>query len=213
MDFEWSTGALALGALVCAMATSADAGNREQLGGSQGSIAWESLLPGEGLDGWTEDGDPWSRGAFSRDGDTIIVETEDNYRARIVFGDDSWRAYELKVNITPIKGGSPQLWFNIHDGQDHHFAPLYGWQTAAIMDPHHTKLDVVNHVFEWNVEYEVVLAVRGNSVTTYIDGQLVNRLTMSEVPAGPIGLAAWGHNTVARFRDPMIRHYYKAKSH
>jgi hypothetical protein len=72
-----------------------------------------------------------------------------------------------------IKGGSAQLWFNIHDGGDYHFAPLMGWQTAAIMAPDHTKLDVVNHVFEWDQEYDVVLAVRGNSVTSYIDGKLV----------------------------------------
>ena len=115
----------------------------------------------------------------------------EGYRARIVIGDETWRSYELQVQMTMLKGGSAQLWFNIHDGQDYHFAPLLGWQTAAIMAPDHTKLDVVNHVFERDLEYDVVLAVRGNSVTTYIDGKLVNRLTLAEPPRGGIGLAVW----------------------
>ena len=64
----------------------------------------------------------------------------------MVTGDETWRFYELKVQMTMVKGGWAQLWFNIHDNEDLHFAPLLGWQTAAIMAPDHTKLDVVNHV-------------------------------------------------------------------
>jgi len=131
---------------------SAEGDGRTEIGGSQGAIEWESFLQGEGLDGWDVNDDPWTPGAWSREGDTIIAESGDGNRARIVIGDDSWRAYELQVQMTMIKGGSAQLWFNIHDGGDYHFAPLMGWQTAAIMAPDHTKLDVVNHVFEWDQE-------------------------------------------------------------
>jgi hypothetical protein len=46
-------------------------------------------------------------------------------------------------------------------------------------------------------------------VTTYIDGVLVNRLTLDDDPEGGIGLAIWGRNTEAWFRDPKIRQYYK----
>ncbi len=184
---------------------------RPKIGGSQGSIEWESLLQGEGLDRWEINGTPWSSDVWRRDGDTIIGDAADSPRGRIVIGDDTWRAYELKVQVTMVKGsGSAQLWFNIHDKQAFHFAPLLGWQTAAIMDPHHTKLDVVNHPFEHNREYNIVLAVRGRSVTTYIDGVLVNRLTLDEDPRGGIGLAVWGRHSEVRFRDPKIRHYYRA---
>jgi hypothetical protein len=198
------------GLAFCAVFVSGEGDGRTEIGGSQGAIEWESFLQGEGLDGWDVNDDPWTPGAWSREGDTIIAESGDGNRARIVIGDDSWRAYELQVQMTMIKGGSAQLWFNIHDGGDYHFAPLMGWQTAAIMAPDHTKLDVVNHVFEWDQEYDVVLAVRGNSVTSYIDGKLVNRVTLPESPTGGIGLAVWGHHTVARFRDPKVRHYYRA---
>jgi hypothetical protein len=186
---------------------------RSEIGGSQGSIAWESLLQGEGLDGWDVNQEPWSRDAWEREVDAIIADVGDSPRARIVIGDETWRAYELKVQVTMVKGGgSAQLWFNIHDKQAYHFAPLLGWQTAAIMAPDHTKLDVVNHAFEHNREYDLVLAVRGRSVTTYIDGVLVNRVTLDEDPQGGIGLAVWGRHSEARFRDPKIRHYYRGHS-
>jgi hypothetical protein len=215
MRFTRMTGIVLMGLVALAVSVAAEKPSAEndygraQLGGK---IEWESLLQGEGLDGWEVNGDPWTPGAWSREGDTIVADVGDGYRARIVTGDDTWRFYELKVQMTMVKGGSAQLWFNIHDNEDLHFAPLFGWQTAAIMAPDHTKLDVVNHVFERNREYDVVLAIRGNSVTTYIDGRLVNRLTLDHHPKAGIGLAVWGHNTVARFRDPKIRHYHRAKS-
>ena len=75
------------------------------------------------------------------------------------------------------------------------------------------ELDVVNHAFEHEREYDIVLAVRGRSVTSYIDGALVNRVTLQEDPEGPIGLALWGRQSEVRFRDHKIRHYYRAQSH
>lgn len=187
---------------------------RPTIGGSQGAIGWESLLVGEGLEGWEVQGEPWAPDAWRREGRTLIAATGDSPRARIVTGDETWRAYELKVRLTLVRGGgSGQLWFNVHDKQGYHFAPLLGWQTAAIMDPHHTKLDVVNHVFVHGREYDIVLAVRGRSVTTYIDGALVNRVTLDHDPEGPIGLALWGRQSEVHFRDPRIRHYYRAHGH
>ncbi len=218
MSFAWMTGIALMGLVaMVAFAGAEEPGpendyGRTDMGGSQGVIKWESLLVGEGLDGWDVNGDPWTPAAWSREGDTIMADAGGGYRARIVKGDETWRSFELKVQMTIVKGGSAQLWFNIHDNQDYHFAPLLGWQTAAIMAPDHTKLDVVNHVFERDHEYDVVLAVRGNSITTYIDGRLVNRLTLDTAPKGGIGLAVWGHNSVARFRDPKIRHYFREKA-
>lgn len=58
-----------------------------------------------------------------------------------------------------------------------------------------------------------MLKVRDHSVTTYIDGDLVNRLTLPANPRGAVGLAVWGRNTVVHFRDPKVRHYYKPRHH
>ena len=124
MSITWKTGIALLSFVVLAMSVAAEelhSGNdygRATLGGS---IEWESLLDGEGLDGWTVNDDPWTAGAWSREGDTIIADVGGGYRARIIRGDKTWRSYELKVQMTMIKGGSAQLWFNIHDSQDHHF--------------------------------------------------------------------------------------------
>ena len=52
-----------------------------------------------------------------------------------------------------------------------------------------------------------MLAVRGNSVTSYVDGRLINRLALPQNPAGGIELALWGRSTTARFRNPQVRHY------
>lgn len=179
------------------------------IAGSQGPIRWESLLKGDGLDGWNIQGDPWTSTAWSREGDTLIADVRTGGRARIIQGDESWRSYELRVQGTLVKGGALQLWFSIHDGNDHHFATLTGWQTAALIEPDHTKLDVADFIWEYGREYDIILAVRGKSVQTFIDGQLVNRVTLSKQPKGAIGLAVWGKGTIARFRDPQIRHYYR----
>lgn len=148
---------------------------------------------------------------WSREDDTLIADVGDGNRARIVQDDDSWRSYELSVQATLVKGGSFQLWFAIHDRKGHHFATLTGWQAAALIEPDHTKLDVADFVWEYGREYGVVLAVRDKSVMTFIDGQLVNRLTLAARPKGAIGLAVCGKGTIARFRDPRVRHYYRKR--
>lgn len=185
--------------------------NRDHLSGSQGAIVWESLLGENGLDGWTVQDAPWTPTAWSRDGDTLIADVGEGRRARIIRGDDNWRSYELSVKATLVKGGSLQLWFAISDGRGYHFSTLTGWQTAALIEPDHTKLDVADFAWEYGREYDIVLAVRDKSVHVTIDGQLVNRITLPHRAKGAIGLAAWGKGTVAKFRTPWIRHYFIKK--
>ena len=48
---------------------------RTGLMGMRGNIEWESLLQGDGLEGWKDTGP--DEGAWSRDGDTIVSKTED----------------------------------------------------------------------------------------------------------------------------------------
>lgn len=183
---------------------------RAVLGGSQGGIGWQSLLHGDDLQGWSAEGDPWHPTAWSREGNTIYANVNKGRRARLTQGDSTWVSYEIKVQATVFAGGL-QIWIALAGGHGapYHLATLAGWKAMALIDKHHTKLDVVNFIIEPGTEYDIVLAVRGNSVTSYVDGQLVNRLTVSAPLRGGIGLAVWGHGQVA-FRDPKIRHYYQA---
>ena len=71
---------------------------------------------------------------------------------------------------------------------------LLGWQAVGIyrvIDRRVTKLSVVNHALHRGQEYEVQVAARGASLTSYVDGKLVNQLT-DYLPHGhlrPIGVA------------------------
>lgn len=183
---------------------------RARIGGMKGRIAWESMLQGEGLEGWT----PGDKRVWSREGDTVIAKAGGQDSAtRLVKGGGTWSHYEFKVQITRVKGANVQIRFGITDQSREYMVDyLGGWKALAISTYERgkrgvTKLDVVNLVLERGREYDLVLAVRGHSVTTYVDGRLVNRLTLESNPKGAVALGTWGRHAVARFRDPKIRLY------
>jgi hypothetical protein len=170
------------------------------------------LTHGDGLEGWVAEDSPWTPTAWSRERETIIGELDGSQRARLVQGNNSWISYEVKVQATLVSGSAIQVHFSILENREdsYHFAALLGWQAAAIVTQDHTKLDVQNYILERGREYDIVVAVRGNSITSYIDGIHVNSVTVSTPPKGGVGLAIWGRGTI-RFRDPKIRHYFKNK--
>jgi len=184
---------------------------REHIGGMGGHIEWESLLHGDGLDGWTtRDEDVWSR-----EGNTIVVSSGQRRHASLSQGDSTWENYELKVAATFVKGSNLQIQFRRSaGGKDYYFLDfLSGWKAISVTKkvggvPGVTKLDVMSYAFEYGREYDIVIAVRGESIHTYIGGKLVNRLTHSFRRSGGIALATWGRNTVVRYRDPRVRHYH-----
>lgn len=183
---------------------------RARIGGMTGRIMWESMLAGEGLEGWT----PGDEKVWSRDGDAVIANAGGRDNAtRLVQGDSTWSHYEFKVQVTRVKGANVQVRFGItEESREYMVDYLGGWKALAISTYERgkrgvTKLDVVNLVLERGREFDLVLAVRGHSVTTYVNGKLVNRLTLEANPNGAVGLGTWGHHAVARFRDPRIRHY------
>jgi hypothetical protein len=121
----------------------------------------------------------------------------------------------VKVRATFVEGSNLQIQFRrSSDGRDFYFLDfLAGWKAISVTKkvggvPGVTKLDVKNYPFEYGREYDIVIAIRGESVHTYIDGHLVNRLTHGFRRRGGIALATWGHNTVVRYRDPKVRHYH-----
>ena len=179
---------------------------------------WESMLASQGLAGWYASEAPFTPTVWRREGDAVIADTGQANRGRLVQGDGTWVAYEFKVQATVEKGFiGPQLVFGISDdGISSYFLTyLAGWKTMVIVRRNEetgedVKLDVVDFVMDMGREYDIVLKVRDHSVTSYVDGVLVNRLTLEEEPRGAVALAVWGNNnSVVRFRDPKIRHYYK----
>ena len=66
-----------------------------------------------------------------------------------------------------------------------------------------TKLSVVNHVLHRGQEYEVQVAARGASLTSYVDGKLVNQLTDETFRMGTFGLLVGEYSTA--FRDVRYR--------
>lgn len=183
---------------------------RARIGGMKGRITWQAMLQGDGLEGWR----PGDAGVWSREGDAVIANAGGRDSAtRLVWADSTWSHYEFKVQVTRVKGANVQIRFGITDESREYMVDyLGGWKALAISTYERgkrgvTKLDVVNLVLERGREYDLVLAVRGHSVTTYVDGRLVNRLTLEANPKGAVALGTWGRHAVARFRDPKIRLY------
>lgn len=213
----WFTGLVLTALLGSVLPAAGDVGSeddygRAKIGGNRGPIVWESLLHGDGLEGWRVDESPWPPPAWSREGNTLVCNATGTHPPRLTQGDSNWVVYEVKVQATPVNVGTMEIHFGISaDGKEFYSLNyLSGWGAMAISrkdETGFTKLDVVNHVLHFGQEYDIVLAVRGRSITSYVDGQLINRLTVDTPPRGPIGLVVWGKHGIARFRDPKIRHY------
>jgi RNA polymerase sigma factor (sigma-70 family) len=183
-----------------------DAHSREIIGGTRGIIRWQSLLDEEGLAGWQSG----NEAAWTREDRVLIGGAGKGAGSSLRTGSGQWEDYELSLLVTPISGGNAQILFRIDD--DGHcfylFDMLLGWQAAAISlcdrrNANVRKLSVVNFAFELGREYHVLIAARGASLTTYIDGKIINQLTDTSLTHGPIALNVWESQTA--FRDPRIR--------
>ena len=188
--------------------------SRAVIGGMRGVFHWKKLIEKEGLAGWRPERGSESEEAWSRSDETIIGEDMDGTGERLIIGDASWKDYELSVLITPMSGGNAQVQFGLsEDGQCYYMLDmLLGWQAVSVskvdMRPGASglqKLDVVNFPIERGREYDVLIATREASITTYIDGKLMNQLTDFSYRSGPIALNVWQSKT--SFRDPRIRLY------
>ena len=91
---------------------------RPKLGGMQGSIPWNALLTGDGLDGWTEtdvpleNSKPPERGtSWKREGSAIIGSVPNETATCLAAGDSSWWSYELSALVTLVEGSNMQIHF------------------------------------------------------------------------------------------------------
>lgn len=186
---------------------------RAVIGGMRGVIHWQKLLGAEDLEGWRslnpmrQEGEKLAQ-VWQRSGETIIGTDVDGEGERLLTGDASWKDYEFSVLATTIEGGNALVQFRVSEDRRHFyvFDMLMGWKAVAISkvdDRGLQKLSVVNFPVEHNREYDVLIAAREASLTTYIDGKLMNQTTDFEYRGGPVALNVWQSRTA--FRDPRIR--------
>jgi hypothetical protein len=179
-------------------------GYRDKVWGVDREAEWESLLPEDGLEGIE------AKGKRSRRGDEVRCEA-DGEGAHLIFGGRDWRDYELRCRVEAESGGNVQILFRLsEDGARGYLLDLlYGWQAVAISRVERgapapaLKLSVVNHELRHGRGYEVELAARGASLTSYIDGKLVNQVTAFEHERGRFALTVWNGKTI--FERPMAR--------
>lgn len=187
---------------------------RAVIEGMRGVIHWKRLLQEKGLEGWTPGNPDRSEGealeeVWKRSGGAIVGEDVDQSDGeRLLIGEASWKDYEFSLLITPISGGNAQVQFRISEDKQCYYMLdlLLGWQAIAISKVDQRglqKLSVVNFPIELGREYDVQIAVREASLTSYVDGQLINQVTDFSYRAGPIALTVWLSKTA--FRDPRIR--------
>ena len=139
--------------------------------------------------------------------------------AGIIIGDESWADYELSMLVTALAGGNiiAQVRLTEEPVCCYDIDMMMGWQAIAVKkievkpdgQPALTRLSVVDYPLEHEQEYALRIAVRGQSITTYIDGALVNQVTDASFRYGGVALTVWHSRTL--YRDVRIRHLNRGK--
>lgn len=186
---------------------------RDVIGGMRGLINWQ-VVPADGeLSSWRPPA--WSdqkalKKTWRMEGNAIVGTSgkPSEESPSLIAGEPTWTDYELSFLMTPISGGNAQVGFRMSADERGFYMLdfLLGWQAVAIsrvIDRRVTKLSVVNHALHRGQEYEVQIAARGASLTSYVDGKLVNQLTDETFCMGTFGLLVWQSSTA--FRDVRYR--------
>lgn len=188
---------------------------RKVIAGMKGEIPWQKIFTGD-FSGWSEDGKaikPATSPKYWKIIDDGIVGEKWEGDTNLTFGDETWENVEFSFLVTPIAGGNAQAIFRRSEDADsrYFFDMMMGWQAIAINrvdlneagKPNLVKLSVVNYPLEHGREYAVCIAIRSHSITTYINGALVNQVTDASCPRGMVGLNVWYSKTL--FRDIQVR--------
>ena len=110
-------------------------------------------------------------------------------------------------------GGNASIFFRQHGGGQHfyQFDLNCRWQAIVISkvdpdaDPQLATISAVNYELVPGRDYDIELAMRGESITTYVDRRLVNQVRDDGYPKGGICLTAWKSRT--RYFEPRLRLY------
>lgn len=171
-------------------------------------VVWQSMLKGDGLEGW----DVHNPKAWERDGDSVLGDApRGGGGGNLTMGDTTWTDFEVSFSGTVVEGGYLDFQFrwNPNKPEGYTFELLPGWQATAISKVSADgwqKLSVVNLPVERGREYNITVAARAQSLTTYIDGRLLNQVTDDTFSSGAVRFTLWKRNIV-RYRNPRIRHY------
>ena len=186
---------------------------RDVIGGMRGIINWQVVPADEGLSCWRSPA--WANQdalekTWRMEGNAIVGDGRElgEESPSLIAGEPTWTDYELSFLMTPISGGNAQVGFRMSADESGFYMLdfLLGWQAVAIsrvIDRRVTKLSVVNHALHRGQEYEVQVAARGASLTSYVDGKLVNQLTDETFRMGTFGLLVGEYSTA--FRDVRYR--------
>ncbi|NKB69430.1 MAG: sigma-70 family RNA polymerase sigma factor [Candidatus Latescibacteria bacterium] len=183
---------------------------RDVIGGMRGHINWSQFSIDKELSQWRLGGQT-DKPVWTQEGHAIIGDDHG-------LGDDSplliaatkpWRNFELSLLITPFPGScNAQVAFRLQvaDKSFYLFDMLLGWQAIAIsrvIEGRLTKISVVNFPIERGREYEIELAARGESLTSYVDGRLINQVRDDAIDQGQVALMVWESKTA--YRDMRYR--------
>lgn len=176
---------------------------REVICGVMGDIHWKPVLPASGLEGLE------IQGNWIRQGDAVVCE-ERQGGATLAFGEEGWKDYELSVWVKAAAGGNVQILFRLTAEGNYLLDFLMGWKAVAVSKADRRpggrgfhKISVVNFDLEHHREYDLQIAVRDASITSYVDGQLLNQVTDYDFPKGRAALSVWQGKT--EFRNPRYR--------
>jgi RNA polymerase sigma-70 factor (ECF subfamily) len=190
---------------------------RNVIMGMQGKIRWQKIFNGE-FSGWFADQTPVEPGTIPArwevvGNDGLVGEAYKEDGTRLTYGAATWRDVELSLLVTPLGGGNAQICFRVETSGNRFYMldMLMGWQAIAISrvevdeagNPSLVRLSVVDYPLEHKREYAVSIAARDHSITSYVDGALVNQVTDGAWLHGQIGLNIWRSKTL--FRDIRVR--------
>lgn len=165
---------------------------------------WASVLTG-GLSVLAHEG-KWEISGLS-----LSVDALDGGGAWLCLTDRDIENFEFKTSMTAVTGGNASIFFRQHaQGAKCYEFDLKCEQQKVIVTKFNRNdkkqrriISAVNYELTPGRDYDVEIAVRGESITTYLDGKLVNEVRDADYPSGGICLTAWKSKT--RFQDPCLR--------
>lgn len=175
---------------------------REEIWGRDGNTRWQPMLDPK------HDALRKVQGPVAFPPGAVVVDRSSTF----TFGAGDWRSYELKFGLQILEGANAQVRLRLSEDAKQFYMVdfLFGWQALGVSRVDNRpggkglqKLSVVNLEMSRMTEYRVEVAVRELSITTYVEGRLVNQVTDESFHAGPIAFCAW--EAKARFSQPEFR--------
>lgn len=187
---------------------------RQTIAGMKGKIEWQTIFHGN-FNGWFEGKEPIPANTTPDHWQTVGKDGVSGELwqggTSLLYGDPQWQNVEFSLLVTPLAGGNAQIFFRFSEHGCYICDLLMGWQAIAVNrvtfdiqgNAHFVRLSVVNYPLSHQREVALMIAARDHSLTTYVDGALVNQVTDSALLHGQIGLNVWESKTL--FRDIRMR--------